>query len=173
MGFIESEKFRGFIQINWKALAFGLIYLMCLAALKSHFSERLTLAMQVGTMGTPCGQLSTAFILTALLDNYGYSNGMLFWAGINAHVFLACILLLPPRSKNRDEELLKSQSLGNKEIKSKSLFKSGSYWVYVLQQVMLNISYMGGTMYIVSYATKNLGLSEYKAASILQIQGMV
>ena len=161
------------IQINGKALAFGLIYLMCLAALKSHFSERLTLAMQVGTMGTPCGQLSTAFILTALLDNYGYSNGMLFWAGINAHVFLACMLLLPPKSRNREDALLKSQSLGNKEIKSKSLFKSGSYWVYVLQQVMLNTSYMGGTMYIVSYATKNLGLSEYKAASILQIQGKV
>ena len=113
------------------SIAFGMIYLYCIASLKAHFSEKLTLATQLGTMGTPAGQLAIPSILTALIDKYSYSNGMLIWAGINFNALAASILLLPNESiqKNISENESKENSEFQAEANEGIDFTSSTIFV--------------------------------------------
>jgi MFS family permease len=155
------------------SIAFGMIYLYCIASLKAHFSKKLTLATQLGTMGTPTGQLAIPSILTALIDKYSYANGMLIWAGINFNALAASILLLPNESKNKKNvevnpkrdlnfspdgnevaNLVGTNVEGDSMSSSsksgpKSLFCTVSYWLYVMQQVCVNVGYSSGVIYVV------------------------
>ena len=53
-----------------KALAWGIIFIMCLNSMSLHFDENRTLATQIGTLGTSVGQFAFPVIITPLVAAY-------------------------------------------------------------------------------------------------------
>ena len=54
----------------WKAMAWGVIFIMCLNSMSLHFDENRTLATQIGTLGTSVGQFAFPVIITPLVAAY-------------------------------------------------------------------------------------------------------
>jgi len=131
------------------ALTCGAIYMLTTAAIKLHFEDKLTLALQFASCGTPVGQLSMSPIITLLLDKYGYVNARLVLGGIVAHVIVSTLLLQeePDDKKNR---CLTTQ-VQNNDVK---LLKTWTFWVYATAQLMLTVGQFMGTIYIVMYTTR-------------------
>ena len=53
-----------------KAMAWGVIFIMCLNSMSLHFDENRTLATQIGTLGTSVGQFAFPVIITPLVAAY-------------------------------------------------------------------------------------------------------
>ena len=53
-----------------KAMAWGIIFIMCLNSMSLHFDENRTLATQIGTLGTSVGQFAFPVIITPLVAAY-------------------------------------------------------------------------------------------------------
>ena len=53
-----------------KAMAWGIIFIMCLNSMSLHFEENRTLATQIGTLGTSVGQFAFPVIITPLVAAY-------------------------------------------------------------------------------------------------------
>ena len=54
----------------FKAMAWGVIFIMCLNSMSLHFDENRTLATQIGTLGTSVGQFAFPVIITPLVAAY-------------------------------------------------------------------------------------------------------
>lgn len=107
------------------ALTCGAIYMLTTAAIKLHFEDKLTLALQFASCGTPVGQLSMSPIITLLLDKYGYVNARLVLGGIVAHVIISSLLLQEEPDDKKDRCL--TTQVQNNDVK---LLKTWTFWIY-------------------------------------------
>ena len=49
------------------AMAWGVLFMLCLNSMSLHFDENRTLATQIGTLGTSVGQFAFPVIITPLV----------------------------------------------------------------------------------------------------------
>lgn len=107
------------------ALTCGAVYMLTTAAIKLHFEDKLTLALQFASCGTPVGQLSMSPIITLLLERYGYVNARLVLGGIVAHVIISTLLLQEDPDDKKDR--IQTSEVQRSDVK---LLKTWSFWLY-------------------------------------------
>ena len=107
------------------ALTCGAVYMLTTAAIKLHFEDKLTLALQFASCGTPVGQLSMSPIITLLLERYGYVNARLVLGGIVAHVIISTLLLQEEPDDKKDRT--QTSEVQRSDVK---LLKTWSFWLY-------------------------------------------
>jgi len=179
------------------ALAWGIIFIMCLNSMSLHFDENRTLATQIGTLGTSVGQFAFPVIITPLVAAYSLKGFFLITSGIFANHLPALLLFMNTTKLNLPKELTDEKqeivgecvneelsendvvittnivpSVDQNEIKQKvSFLKSSSYFVYIVQQICLNVGVACGCLYTAAHVVKVSDADEMKAAFLISLQG--
>jgi len=179
------------------AIAWGIIFIMCLNSMSLHFDKNRTLATQIGTLGTSFGQFAFPVIITPLVATYSLKGFFLITSGIFANHLPAVLLFMKPKKSNLPNEISNEKqaiegecdngavgendivittnivpNLDQTEIKQKvSFLKSGPFLVYVIQQICLNVGVACGCLYTAAHVVKVSDADEMKAAFFISLQG--
>lgn len=177
------------------AMAWGVIFIMCLNSMSLHFDENRTLATQIGTLGTSVGQFAFPVIITPLVAAYSLKGFFLITSGIFANHLPALLLFMNPTKSNCPNELVNEKqeivgecvdeeegdvvittnivpNVDRTEIKQKASFlKSSSYLIYVIQQICLNVGVACGCLFTAAHVVKVSDADEMKAAFLISLQG--
>ncbi|XP_066267268.1 monocarboxylate transporter 13-like [Branchiostoma lanceolatum] len=164
-------------------LGFSLMYTPCITMVGLYFSRRRSLATGIGLSGAGVGVFAFPPIFQLLIDNYGWKNALLIFAGIvlNGSVFGALLRPLHLKSTLRPVKVENQESDHEEQAIGLCNRVSNTFGLYLLKdpyfaafsvcQVLFGFGAFVPFVHLVAHA-RDLGIEPQPAAFLVSVIGI-
>ncbi|GAA6012733.1 hypothetical protein JCM11491_002545 [Sporobolomyces phaffii] len=141
----------------------AVLYAPVVMHLNSWFVERRGLASGIIFAGTGIGGATFPFLLSKLLDNYGFSGMCRVWAAIVGVASIGSVLVLQPRNppvkpKGKREKWF---------LLDLRILKSSTFWIMAVAAFSSSLSYFPVSLYLATYTSSVLQSSSLLLPSVV------